>query len=89
MGFDHTKVRVQRLITARFTRLPLQRADLAFDFLDDVADAQQICFCCLEFAQRLPFLRFIFCDSGSLFENGATIFRARAQDQVDLPLFHH
>ena len=42
-----------------------------------------------QFAQRLALLRFVFCDAGRFFENRAPIFRTRAQDQVDLALFHH
>jgi hypothetical protein len=69
---------VQRLIAARLSRLSLERPDLAFHFLDDVADAQQVRFRRLEFAERFFLLRFVFGNPGSFFENRPPIFRARA-----------
>ena len=80
---------MQCLVSSRLARLPLQRADLTFYLLDDVADAQEICLSRFQLAQRLAFLRLVFCDSGRFLENCASILRARTQDHVDLALFHH
>src|SRR6516165_11763186 len=89
MRLEHTKVRVQRLIAARFPRLPLQRADLAFHFLNDVADSQQVRLGCLKFPERLAFLCLVLRDTGGFFEDSTTIFRAGAQNHVDSALLHH
>src|SRR5438046_4344785 len=48
-----------------------------------------MCFWGFQLAQRLAFLVSVFCDAGRLFENRTAIFRTRAQDHVDLALFHH
>src|SRR6266481_4827127 len=69
---EHAKVRVQRLIPARFPRLPLQRTDLAFHFLDDVADAQQIRLGCLKLPECFAFLRLVLRDAGGFFEDRTT-----------------
>jgi hypothetical protein len=42
----------------------------------------------VELAQGFAFLRFELGDAGRLFEHGTTIFRAAAQDQIDLSLLH-
>ena len=89
MGIEYAKVRVQCLVAPRLARLSLQRADLALYFLDNVTDAQKICLGRFELAQRVAFLRFIFCNPGRFFKNRAAIFWTRAQDHVDLTLFHH
>ncbi len=86
---EHAKVRVQRLIPARFPRLPLQRTDLAFHFLDDVADAQQIRLGRLKLPECFAFLRLVLRDAGGFFEDRTTIFGAGAQNQVDSALLHH
>src|SRR5437773_4897975 len=43
MGIKHAEIVMQCLVTPRFPRLPLQRSDLTFYFLNDVANAQEIC----------------------------------------------
>ena len=58
MRVEHLQIRHQRLVAPRLAGLPLERADLAFHFLDDVAEAQQIRFRRLQFAQRFALLRF-------------------------------
>ncbi len=88
MSIEHLQVRMQRLISPRLAGLPLQRTNLALHFLNDVADAQQICFRRLQLAERFFLLCFVFGDSGCFFENAASIFRTRTQDQVDLALLH-
>ena len=88
MGVEHLKIGQQRLISPRFARLPLEGADLAFYFLNDVANSQEIRFGCFQLAERFAFLRFVFGDAGGFFENGATIFRTRAENQIDLALLH-
>ncbi len=89
MRVQDAKVGVQRLVTPRFSGLTLERTDLALHFFDHVADAKKIRFGGFQFAQRLPLLRFVFRNAGGFFKNGATIFRPRAQDHVDLALLHH
>ena len=86
---EDLQIREQRLISPRLARLALQRTDLPFDLFNDVADAQQIRFSRFELAQRFALLRLIFCNPGRFFKNRAAIFRARAQDQIDLALLHH
>ena len=88
MRVEHLQIGQQRLVAPRFARLPLERADLAFDLLDDVAEPQQVCFRRLELAQRLALLPFVFRDPGGFFENGAPIFRTRAEDLIDPALLH-
>src|SRR5213082_3678497 len=88
MSIDYLQVRMQRLISPRLAGLPLQRTNLALHFLNDVADAQQICFRRLQLSERFFLLCFVSGDSGCFFENAASIFRTRTQDQVDLALLH-
>ena len=82
------QVRHQGLIPARLGRLALQGADLAAHFLDDVLHTEQVRLRVVELAQRFLFLRLVLGDTGGFFENRAAIFRATAQDQVDLALLH-
>src|SRR5205809_6736817 len=89
MGVKNAKIVMQRLVTPRFARLPLQGTDLTFYFLNDVANAQEICLGRFQLAQRLAFLRLVFCDSCRFFKNYASVFGARAQNHIDLALFHH
>src|SRR6267378_3133238 len=88
MSVEYLQIRMQRLISPRLAGLPLQRTNLALHFLNDVADAQQICFRRLQLAERFFLLRLVFRDSGRFFENAASIFGTRTQDQVDLALLH-
>ena len=89
MRLEHAKVCVQRLIPAGFPRLPLQRADLAFYFLNNVANAQQVRLGCLKLPECLAFLRLVFRDAGGFFEDRTTVFGTRAQNHVDSALLHH
>ena len=89
MRIESSQIGEQCLVTSRFARLPLQRADLSLHFFNHVADAQEICLSGFQLAQRLAFLVFVFCDSSRFFKDRAAIFRTRAQDHVDLALFHH
>ena len=43
MRIKDAKIVVQCLVTPCFARLALQRTDLTFYFLNDVANAQEIC----------------------------------------------
>ena len=89
MGIQCSEIGEQRLVTSGFARLSLQRANLPLYLFNDVADPQKICLRGFQFTQRLALLVFVFCDSGSFFKDRAAIFRTRAQDHVDLALFHH
>ena len=89
MSFNHAKIRMQRLISPRFARLSLQRTDLALYLFDDVTNAQEICLGGFQLAECLALLRLVLCDSSRFLEHCASIFRTRAQDHVDLALFHH
>ena len=85
MGVEHLQVGHQGLIAPRLAGLPLQRTDLAFHFLDDVADAQKIRFGRFQFAQRLFLLAFVFRDAGRFFKNRAPIFRRELRIKSILP----
>src|SRR5213082_2661649 len=82
MSVEHFQVRMQRLISPRLARLSLQRPNLPLHFLNDVADAQQIRFCRLEFAERFFLLRFVFRNPCGFFEYGALLFRSRETRRV-------
>src|SRR5438045_330005 len=41
---EHAQIGMERLVTARFARLALERADLALYFFDHIADAQHVRF---------------------------------------------
>src|SRR5947209_19832716 len=88
MSIDYLQVRMQRLISPRLAGLPLQRTNLALHFLNDVADAQEVCFGRLQLAESFFLLRFVFGDSGGFFKNAASIFGTGTQNQVDLALLH-
>jgi hypothetical protein len=64
LEFEH-----QLLVTAGLAGLALERADLAFDFADQVGHAQQILLGGFQLAQRLLFLRLEFGDARRLFKN--------------------
>ena len=80
---------MQRLISARFACLSLQRTYLTLYLFDNVADPQKICFGGFQLSQGFTFLCFIFGNSRCFLENCAPILRTRTQDHVDLALFHH
>ena len=89
VGIQYLQIGKQRLIASRFASLPLQRSDLPLYFFNNVADSQQVCIGGLDLAQSFALLRLVLHDAGRFFEHRATIFRFRAQDQIDLALFHH
>ena len=85
---ENPQILENRLVAARLGGLTLQRADLAFDFLDDVLHANQVRLGVFQFAEGFLLLGLEFCNAGSLFKNRAPVLRAVAQDLVDLALFH-
>ncbi len=88
VGVEDLEVGHQGLVAARFSGLALERSDLPLHFLDDVANAQKVRVGRLQFAERFAFLAAVFGDAGGFFKDRAAIFRARAQDQIDLALLH-
>ena len=88
VAVEDLKVGLQRLIAPRLAGLALQRADLALHLFDDVADAKQVRLGRLQLPHRLFLLAFVFRDAGRFFEHRAPVFRAGAEDQVDLALLH-
>ena len=87
-GIDRLELVEQLLVAAGFAGLALERDDLAFDFLDDVGDADEVGFRVLEFAERLFLLVLVFVDARGFFEDRAAIFGVGAEDLVDLALGH-
>jgi len=55
-GIEGLELVEQLLVAAGFAGLALERDDLAFDFLDDIGDADEVGFRVLEFAEGLFFL---------------------------------
>jgi hypothetical protein len=78
----------QFLVPARLAGLALQRDNLAFDFFDDVGDADEIGLGVLEFAECFFLLVLVFVDAGRFLKNGASIFGMSAEDLIDLALRH-
>ena len=76
------------LVTAGLAGLALQRNDLAFDFLDDVGDADEVGLGVLELAEGFLLLVLVLVDARGFFKNRAAILGMRAEDLVDLPLRH-
>ena len=61
------------LVAQRFTRLTLQRADLTADFLDHIGDTGEIDIDQRELTKRFFALRFVECNTRSLFKNSTTL----------------
>ena len=88
VGVEDAEVGEDRLVAAGLRSLALEGADLAFHFLDDVLDADEVRLGVFELAEGFLFLGLEFRDARGLFENRAAVFRAVAEDLVDLPLLH-
>ena len=89
MRIEDAQVGMKRLVSARLSRLSLQRSDLPLHLFNNVADAEKIRFRRFQFSKRFAFKRFVFGNASRFFKNSTPIFRPRAQDQIDLALFHH
>ena len=63
--------------------LALERAEVALDLRDDVADAQQVLPRELHLALGLLLAALVLRDAGGLFDEQAAIFGLRADDQAD------
>jgi hypothetical protein len=86
VGVENAKGFVDGLVAAGFAGLALERADLAFDFADDIGHADEVGFGGFKFAESLALLGFIFGDAGSFFKNGATIIRLAAEDLIEFAM---
>src|SRR3984893_16487627 len=88
MCVERAQVLEESFVTARLSRLTLERTDLALDLFHDVGQSDEVCIRILELSKSLFFLSLILCYSRSFLENGSAIFRSGTQNQVDLTLFH-
>ena len=73
-------------VAARFGGLALQRAELFFDFDDDVVDAREIDLRGFELGFRQPLLGFEFRDAGGFFDDGAALHGLGGENQADAAL---
>src|SRR6267142_884954 len=76
------------LVAAGLAGLALQRNDLAFDFLDDVGDADKVRLGVLKLAEGFLLLVLVLVDARGFFKNRAAIFGVCAENLVDLSLRH-
>ena len=88
MRVEGLEVIKQSFVAARLSGLALKRTDLALDLFHDVRQSDEVGVRVFQFSKRFFFLRFVFSDSSSFFENRPPIFRPRAQDQIDFALLH-
>ena len=79
---------VERLVAAGLAGLSLDRADLALHFADDVGKPQKVGLGVFQFPDRLFPVALELGDPAGLFEDGAPVLRAGAEDLVDAALFH-
>ncbi len=68
------------------SRLAFQAGHLAFNFRNNVVDAQQIVLGGVDFAQRLVFAVFIAGDAGGFFDEKAELFRVCIGDGANSSL---
>ena len=88
VGVKNPEVGDDRLVAAGLGGLALEGADLALDLFDDVLDTHEVRLSVFQLAERFFFLSLELRDAGGLLEDRAAIFRAVAQDLVDLSLLH-
>ena len=74
------------LVVACFGRLNLDRAQLLFNFLNDVVHPQQVLLCPFQFAEGLFFLGLVLANAGGFFKNQVPFNRVGLQQDVDFPL---
>ena len=87
-GVERLELVEQFLVAAGLAGLALERNDLAFDFLDDVGDADEVGFGVLEFAEGLFLLVLVLVDARGFLEDRAAVFGMGAENLVDLALRH-
>ena len=88
VGVKNPEVGDDRLVAAGLGGLALQGADLALDLFDDVLHAHEVRLGVFQLAKGFFFLGLELRDAGGLLEDRAPVFRAVAQDLVDLSLLH-
>ncbi len=88
LGFEVLEFFLDGAEAFGFSGLALERADLAFDFADEVGDAEEVLFRMFEFAEGLAFLGFEAGDAGGFLEDHTTIFGFGGEDLGDVPLGH-
>src|SRR5438046_1325865 len=80
--------RLERLVLLRLLRLPLERGELAFDLVHDVAHADEVLPGRVELALGLVTLLLVARDARRLLDEDAPLVRLRRQDVVELVLVH-
>ena len=88
VGVEDEDILVEVLPAAGFGGLALAGAHLAFEFCEDVVDAEEIGFGVFEFAEGLAFFGFAFGDAGGFLEDLAAVFGFGAEEHVDFALLH-
>ncbi len=76
-------------VAASLTGLALQRAELFFDFDDDVVDAREIDFRGFQLGFGQTFFGLELGDAGSFFDDGAALHGFGGEDQTDAALFNY
>ena len=76
----------QLTIALGLAGLAFERVHLARDFLENVVDAVQICFCIFEARFGEPLLGFEARNAGGFFDDGAAISRTAAENLADASL---
>src|SRR5438093_876867 len=79
---------LERLVLLRLLRLPLERGELAFDLVHDVAHADEVLPGRVELALGLVTLLLVARDARRLLDEDAPLVRLRRQDVVELVLVH-
>ena len=78
---------MQALVAGGLLGLAFEGADLASNLTEHVVHANEVLLGGLHLAFRLTPAGFVLADSGRLFDQPATVFRAGGYDLRDLPLF--
>ena len=88
MGVENAQVLHEGLVASCLAGLALKGANLPLHLLDDIGDTEKVRLGVLQLAERLLLLRLVLRDAGSLFEDGASVFRAAVEQLRRAPLLH-
>src|ERR1051325_6732836 len=88
LSVEMLKLLGELLVTARLSRLSLERSDLPLYLAHQIFHPEQVLFGIFQFAQRLFFLRLELCDPRGFFKNYPAVFRLARENLGDVSLRH-
>src|SRR5687768_9729384 len=88
LGIEVLQLGHESFVAPRFAGLALERANLPFDFPDQVRNPQKILIGVFQFTERLLFLALELRDARGFFEYHAAVVRFAGENLGDVPLGH-